>query len=103
MSITLSPALQQKVDQLIATGSYDGPEAVLEASLSLLEERERRLQWLRAELQIGEEQELRGDTVEWTPQLMAQLMDEADQRSRLGLPIDDAVKPPARTFQAGDC
>jgi Arc/MetJ-type ribon-helix-helix transcriptional regulator len=95
MAITLSADLQAKVDDLLATGDYDSPECVIDASLNLLRRRDEQIRWLRDALREGEEDELRGDTVAWTPDLMDRLMAEADERSRLGLPIDDAVKPPS--------
>lgn len=93
MAFTLNPARQAEVDELLASGDYDGPDAVLEESLKLLKERDEKLRWLQAALAEGEADEL--CTIEWTPELMTRLMEEADGRSRLGLPIRDAVKPPA--------
>ena len=82
------------VERIVETSEYDDAEEVVSAALRLLEERERRLQWLRAELAIGEEQEKRGELIEYTPGFMDRIMKEARERSRRGLPIKDAVKPP---------
>lgn len=81
------------VERIIAAGDYDDADQVIGEALRLLEERERRLQWLRAELAIAEEQEKRGELIEYTPDFMERLMKEADERSRRGIPVKDAVKP----------
>jgi putative addiction module CopG family antidote len=41
--------IQEKID----SGAYDSPDQVIEADLRLLDEEERRLVWLQAELAIG--------------------------------------------------
>jgi hypothetical protein len=67
--------------------------AVIDPALRMLEERDRKLAWLHAELAVGEEQEKRGDTVPYTPDFMERLMWEADDRSQQGMPVSDAVQP----------
>lgn len=93
MALQISPQLQETIDRLIATRHYADAGEVLGAALRLLDEQERKLDWLRAELAIGEEQEKRGETVPYTPDFMERLMCEADERSRQGIPVSDAVKP----------
>lgn len=93
MTVRITTQLEEKIERLIATGHYADTNAVIEAALRLLEERDRKLAWLRAELAIGEEQEKRGETVPYTPDFMERLMREADERSRQGVPVKDAVKP----------
>ena len=95
MAIQLTPELQEMVDRVLATGTYNDVSSVLEASLHLLEERTRKLEWLRAEIQIGDDQSVRGEVVEYTPDTMQRLIAEAEERSRQGMPVKDAVKPPA--------
>jgi putative addiction module CopG family antidote len=95
MAIQLTPELQEMVDRVLATGAYNDVSAVLEASLQLLEERTRTLDWLRADFQIGEDQIARREVVEYTPDTMRRLIAEAEERSRQGLPVRDAVKPPS--------
>jgi antitoxin ParD1/3/4 len=89
----LTPQHEAVVDRIVASGRYDDPDQVIDEALHLLEERQQRLESLRAELQIGLDQEARGELIDWTPDFMEQLMQEADERSRLGLPVKDAVKP----------
>jgi antitoxin ParD1/3/4 len=89
----LTPQHEAVVDRIVASGQYDDPDQVIDEALHLLEERQQRLESLRAEFQIGLDQEARGELIDWTPDFMEQLMQEADERSRLGLPVKDAVKP----------
>ncbi len=93
MQIHLTPELQQKVDQIIELGRFKDAETVIDASLRLLLERGNQHEWLRNELRIGEDQDARGETVEYTPETMERLIQQADERSRRGLPVRDAVKP----------
>ena len=93
MTVTLSPELEALVRDKIESGRYADAGEVVEDALRLLEERDKRLQELRAELQIGLDQEERGELVDWTSDFMARLKDEADERTRRGLPVKDAVKP----------
>jgi putative addiction module CopG family antidote len=95
MAIHLIPEPQEMVERVLATGAYEDVSSVLKASLRLLEERARKLEWLRAEMQIGENQIGRGQVVEYAPDTMQHLVAETEERSRQGLPVRDAVKPPA--------
>lgn len=93
MTVMLSPESEALVRDKIESGRYADAGEVVQDALRLLDERDKRLQELRAELQIGLDQEERGGLVGWTPNFMARLTQEADERSRLGLPARDAVKP----------
>ena len=93
MQVLLDRQSASLVRQKVETGLYDSASDVVREALRLLEERDGRLQWLRAELQIGLDQETRGELVEYTPDFIERLIREADERSRLGLPVKDAVKP----------
>ena len=83
--------IQDKVD----AGLYEDADDVMESALDLLDQEERRLEWLRAELQIGIDQLDRGESI---------LVDDLDayfetvkvraaERRAAGIPIKDAVKP----------
>ncbi len=93
MVIQLSPKLEEKISALIASGHYSNAVEVVEDAIELLEHREEHLQWLREEVQIGLDQEARGELVDYTPDFMKRLQREANERTRLGLPVKDAVKP----------
>ncbi len=61
MNITISTADASFVDELVATGTYSSPEAVVQEALCQLREREEQLARLRMELQRGIEQAEKGD------------------------------------------
>jgi len=91
--IQLSPKLEEKIAALVASGHYSDADEVVEEAIELLVHREEHLQWLRAEVQIGLDQEARGELIDYTPDLMQRLQREANERTQLGLPVKDAVKP----------
>lgn len=61
MSITLKPDLEKLVQEKVRSGAYRSPEEVIQASLSLLDSRDRKLAALRADLQVGIDQLDRGE------------------------------------------
>ena len=77
----------------LATGRYPDAIAVVDDAMRLLGERDLHLDWVRAELQLGLDQEARGELVAWTPDSMARLRPEADERSESGGPGKRAVQP----------
>lgn len=83
----LTPQHEAVLDRIVATGEFEDANQAIGEALNLLEERGQRMQRLRAELQIGLDQEERGDLIDWTPDFMDQLIHEADERSRRGLPV----------------
>ncbi len=80
----LTPQLEAKIEELMATGDYDDPEAVLTKALHLLEERDRRLAQLRELLAEGEEGKSRGNAVEFTPELWEEIKQSARRRAVAG-------------------
>ena len=93
MTVQLPPRLEAKIEQMIATGHYADAYDVIDQALRLLEDHERRLAWLRAELAVGEEQEARGELIELTPERLEDIKRQAQENARRGKPIRDAVKP----------
>jgi antitoxin ParD1/3/4 len=61
MVLSMPPDLDAFVHQSVASGVYESEEAVLVAGLRLLQERERRLEELRAELRPALEELDRGE------------------------------------------
>ena len=92
MSITLSPEAEARIHELVAEFAYDGPEAVVEEALRVLEERDKHTR-LKAAIAVGIEQIERGEAIPWTPDLLDQLKREAEEDLRLGRPFDDDVIP----------
>lgn len=56
MHSTLPNDLQQFVEDIVASGKFRSPDEVLAEGLRILRERERKLDSLRADLQIGLDQ-----------------------------------------------
>ena len=71
----------------------DAATVVREAMRLLIERDHQHAHALRAELRIGLEQIERGDLVDVSPDLLDQLVDEAEENARNGKPVRDAVKP----------
>jgi putative addiction module CopG family antidote len=93
MTRQLTPQHEALLDRIVATGQYQDADQVIGEALELFEERERRLQWLRAELQPALDQAARGELIDFTPDYMEDLQRRAIERARQGKPIRDAVKP----------
>jgi putative addiction module CopG family antidote len=93
MVVQVSPQVEAKIKQLVGSGHYADAGDVIDKAVQLLEERERRLARLRAELAIGEEQERRGEVVELTRERFDEIKRQALENARAGKPISDFVKP----------
>src|SRR5712691_8276895 len=75
MTITLPPHMAQFVANEVAKGAYRSPEEVVQASLQLLHQQQ--MAALRREIQIAVEQSQRREGMPFTPELEAQLWNEA--------------------------
>ncbi len=64
MSITLPPQLEKLIQEKIKSGAYHSPDEVILESLRLLDERDRKLAALRADIQVGIDQAERGEVVD---------------------------------------
>lgn len=93
MAIQLPADIEESIQRKVESGQYDDPSAVLRAAIRLLDNRDRRLQELRASVAEGLAAIERGDVVEFTPELMAKIDREADEQIRRGLPPDPDVCP----------
>ena len=92
MSVTLTPELEAKIRERVESGRYSDANEVVGDALRLLEERER-LEHLRAMLEVGRQDELRGDWVTYTPELMEDIYRRAEERLRRGEEPDPDVCP----------
>ena len=81
MSITLPPNLEKRVQEKVDSGAFRSADEVIQAGLGLLDERERKLAALRADLQVGIDQIERGEVA---PLDMEALIDEL--RAKHGTP-----------------
>ncbi|HKG24010.1 MAG TPA: type II toxin-antitoxin system ParD family antitoxin [Thermomicrobiales bacterium] len=90
MSVTLTPQLETLVRHKVETGLYPNADAVMQEALRLLDERDRRLQWLRDAIAKSDEQIARGEGIPYTPELLEEIDCEVDERFARGdLPSPD--------------
>jgi antitoxin ParD1/3/4 len=102
MSVTLTPHLESLVRRKIETGLYPDAETVMEEALRLLDERDRRLQWLRAAVAESDEQIARGEGIPYTDELLNEIDREVDERFVRGdLPSPDVCPQTATDPRAG--
>jgi putative addiction module CopG family antidote len=92
MALILPPELDALVQEKVEAGPYSSPAEVIAEALRLLEERDRR-ERLRASLDEADAEIDRGDSAEWTPDLMERLIREADELHRQGVQPDPDVVP----------
>jgi antitoxin ParD1/3/4 len=84
MSVTLTPQAEARIRQKVEAGPYRTPDEVVEEALGLLDERDRRLDALRAKIRVGLDQLDRGEGIELTPALWDEIDREVDERLRRG-------------------
>ena len=92
VSLTLSPAIEARIKELVASGRYADANEVIAEGLRLLDERDK-LERLRAEIAIGLEEIERGEEIVYTPDYMQRLIRKADEDERNEAPLVDAVLP----------
>lgn len=92
MNFSLTPRLEAMVREKVVSGRYSNSSEVVREALRLLEEQDK-LTWPRAALAIGEADLARGDLVEWTPNLLAEIWREADEAFAAGEQPDPDVCP----------
>jgi len=92
MNLTLSPKHEALIRKKVDSGQFTDESDVVAAALRLMYEHDRFLR-LKAAAAIGDEQYERGEVEAWTENSLEELMREADEEDRLGIPIRDEVKP----------
>jgi antitoxin ParD1/3/4 len=92
MNIYLGEHFDTFIRKQVETGRYANASEVVREALRHFED-ETKLQDLRRLVAEAEEDIAKGDTVEWTPELMEQIRLEAIEASRQGVPVPDHVKP----------
>jgi Arc/MetJ-type ribon-helix-helix transcriptional regulator len=90
MAIQLNPETESLIKEEVGRGLYPNMEAALDTAVQLLDEYDRKLQRLRELIAKGEI----GEGVRWTPELMGQITQEADEMYRRGELPDPDVCPP---------
>jgi antitoxin ParD1/3/4 len=65
MTVSLSPELQQFLEEQVRAGKFDSPDAAVAEAVRQMKEREEKLAWLRAEIQKGIDNIEHGRVSEW--------------------------------------
>jgi len=84
MSIQLSADIEAHIRQKIESGHFPDADQVIREAMRLLDEHERQLDQIRAKLQSGRDQLARGEGVPFTPDLVAQMRRDAEERFQRG-------------------
>lgn len=92
MNVSLAPQLEAMIRERVESGRYSDADEVVGDALRLLEEHER-LQHLRALLEVGRQDELRGDLVTFTPELFEEIDRRVEEMFLRGEEPDPDVCP----------
>lgn len=93
MVVEVSPQIEEKIAKLVETGSLANSTEVVDRAVELLAEEVEKLDWLRRELAIGEEQELRGEYRQLTRERFEELKLRAREQVKSEDRMSDAVRP----------
>ena len=92
MHVDLDSEAAEFIQRRVDNGRYSDAVAVIHQALKLLAEQEKRT-YLRAALAKADAQIDRGEYVEWTPDLLDRLAEEAREMKRLGIKPHPDVLP----------
>ncbi|MGC4190193.1 MAG: type II toxin-antitoxin system ParD family antitoxin [Thermomicrobiales bacterium] len=92
MNVNLTPQLEAIIRKKVESGMYGNASEVVREAIRLMD-REDRLNRLRAAIDLADQQVETGEITVWTADSMQELLTEADEEDRLGLPIADDVQP----------
>ena len=93
MTISVPTDLEEIIRQKVESGRYGDTSDVIRVALRLLEARDQRTEQLRASIADGLAAFERGDGIEFTPELMEEIDQEADEHLRRGLTPKPDVCP----------
>ncbi len=82
MNISLTPELEQLVDDKVKTGLYQTASEVIHEGLRLLRERDQRVEALRRDVRAGFEAVERGEFTEYDASNIKELADHIKARGR---------------------
>ena len=82
MNISLTPELEQLVDDKVKTGMYQTASEVIREGLRLLRERDQRVESLRRDVRAGFEAVERGEFTEYDASNIKELADRIKARGR---------------------
>ena len=92
MSVVLRPETLDRIQERVESGQFADADAVVAQALELMARKEQ-YEELKAAIAVGMEQIERGETVEVTDDFFERVLARAKERSRLGLPVSNDVKP----------
>jgi putative addiction module CopG family antidote len=84
MVVQVSPLVETRIEQLVASGHFADAGDVVDKAVQLLEEHVRQLDELRAKLQVGLDDIARGAVHEYTSELREQISLSARRRAENG-------------------
>ena len=85
MNISLTPRLEAMIREKVESGLYNNSSEVVREALRLMEQEDAlKRERLRAAIAVGTEAADRGDVVDWTPELHAEIFRQALQAVRAG-------------------
>jgi putative addiction module CopG family antidote len=84
MTIQLPADLEASIQEKVERGDFPDAGAVIREAMRLLDAEEQQLKLLRAKLLSGLDQIDRGEWAPFTPELMARIRQEAQDRYRRG-------------------
>jgi putative addiction module CopG family antidote len=93
MTMQLPADIEARVQEKVARGEFSDADAVIREAMRLLDEQEHQLKQLRVMLQTGLNQLDQGEGVRFTPELVAQMRRDAEDRFRRGERANPDVGP----------
>lgn len=78
MNILINEQNEELIKQKVESGHYSSPDEVMDTALRLLDARDKKLDALRKDVQLGLEQIERGEYVEYKDETLDQLFDELE-------------------------
>jgi antitoxin ParD1/3/4 len=94
MNISLTPRLEAMIREKVESGLYNNSSEVVREALRLMEQEDAlKRERLRAAIAVGMNEIARGEDVEYTPELMADVDREVDRMVRDGDALDPDVCP----------
>ena len=93
MHVNLSPEMEGFIQSKVADGMYGNATEVIRDAVRRMQAEEARVAAWQAAIKLGDDQLIRGESVEYTPQLRKQLKSRALEAARDGKPMDPDVLP----------
>ena len=93
MSLTIvEPSIEERIQRQIDSGRFADASEVMTKALDVLEN-EQKLRVLRELIDEADESVARGEVYEKTPTFWDEILAEADEDDRLGIPIPNHIRP----------